>query len=117
MSLNVGVGTDVPGVKIETAKLAEQSPTSPFERPSTLVLKRTREKSDKNESIAAKQQNRNSVDCSTITDVSASNVPEVEIVSLVEESIPRYRLTQDYLTQFGGTENADWVISTTGLFC
>ena len=70
------------------------------------------EQSGKNESIAAPKLNRNSVDCSTITDVNADNVPEVEIVSLVEESIPRYRLTQDYLTQFGGTENADWVINT-----
>jgi len=75
-------------------------------------LKRKKEKSEKNESIAAPKLNRNSVDCSTITDVNADNVPEVEIVSLVEESIPQYRLTQDYLTQFGGTENADWVINT-----
>jgi len=44
--------------------------------------------------------------------VSSANVPEVEIVSLLEESIPRYRLRQDYLTQFAGNENEDWVIET-----
>jgi len=74
-------------------------------------LKRHREKIQNNESIVRKE-NRNSKDCSTITEVSSSNVPEVEIVSLIEESIPKYRLRQDYLTEFGGNENEDWVIET-----
>ena len=74
-------------------------------------MKRHREKIQNNESIVRKE-NRNSKDCSTITEVSSSNVPEVEIVSLIEESIPKYRLRQDYLTEFGGNENEDWVIET-----
>ncbi|KAF0311872.1 Trafficking kinesin-binding protein 1 [Amphibalanus amphitrite] len=38
------------------------------------------------------------------------NIPEVEIVSLVEEQIPRYRLRADTLTEFKGYENEDWFI-------
>ena len=39
----------------------------------------------------------------------------MEIVSLVEETIPRYQLKQDYLTQFGGAEHEDWVVQTPAL--
>ena len=56
---------------------------------------------------------RNSKDCSTITDLSTGpNLPEVEIVSLVEEAIPRYKLKQDYLAEFGGPEHGDWTVKT-----
>lgn len=34
----------------------------------------------------------------------SEEVPEVEIVSLLQEHIPKYRLRADSLTQFGGTE-------------
>jgi len=78
-------------------------------------LKRSKEISQNNETVVKRKQNRNSKDCSTITDVSASNVPEVEIVSLIEESIPKYKLRQDYLTEFGGIDNEDWVIKTPAL--
>ena len=63
----------------------------------------------------ASQQKRFSKDNSTLTDLSVVNVPEVEIVSLVEETIPRYQLKQDYLTQFGGAEHEDWVVQTPAL--
>lgn len=37
-------------------------------------------------------------------------------MSLVEEQLPRYRLTQDYLTEFGGAVNNDqWVVNTPAL--
>jgi trafficking kinesin-binding protein 1 len=36
----------------------------------------------------------------------------VEIVSLLEEQLPRYTLRQDFLTKFQGAANADWVIQT-----
>ena len=36
----------------------------------------------------------------------------MEIVSLVEETIPKYTLRQDVLTEFGGCENPDFVIKT-----
>ncbi|XP_011630004.1 trafficking kinesin-binding protein milt isoform X1 [Pogonomyrmex barbatus] len=50
-------------------------------------------------------------DAETITDVcSGEELPEVEIISLLEEQIPRYRLRADTLTQFQGYENADWFI-------
>lgn len=33
---------------------------------------------------------------------SSESIPEVEIISLLEEQIPRYKLRADTLTQFGG---------------
>ncbi|KAL3188149.1 hypothetical protein MRX96_004143 [Rhipicephalus microplus] len=38
----------------------------------------------------------------TLTDLSSSNGAEVELVSLIEEQLPRYRLRADTLTEFGG---------------
>ena len=55
---------------------------------------------------------RHSKDCSTITELSTETVAEVEIVSLVEESLPQYRLKQDYLASFGGSDHQDWTIKT-----
>ncbi|XP_011297329.1 trafficking kinesin-binding protein milt isoform X2 [Fopius arisanus] len=58
----------------------------------------------------------NTRDAETITDVcSGEELPEVEIISLLEEQIPRYRLRADTLTQFQGYENADWFIPTPAL--
>lgn len=36
---------------------------------------------------------------------SSEHLPEVEIFSLLEEQIPKYKLRADSLTQFGGYEN------------
>ncbi|KAH0956068.1 hypothetical protein HN011_011824 [Eciton burchellii] len=55
-------------------------------------------------------------DAETITEVcSGEELPEVEIISLLEEQIPRYRLRADTLTQFQGYENADWFIPAPAL--
>ncbi|XP_043797134.1 trafficking kinesin-binding protein milt isoform X3 [Apis laboriosa] len=55
-------------------------------------------------------------DVETITEVcSGGELPEVEIISLLEEQIPRYRLRADTLTQFQGYENADWFIPSPAL--
>ncbi|XP_011140352.1 trafficking kinesin-binding protein milt isoform X1 [Harpegnathos saltator] len=55
-------------------------------------------------------------DAETITEVcSGGDLPEVEIISLLEEQIPRYRLRADTLTQFQGYENADWFIPAPAL--
>ncbi|XP_076651595.1 trafficking kinesin-binding protein milt isoform X2 [Halictus rubicundus] len=55
-------------------------------------------------------------DAETITEVcSGGELPEVEIISLLEEQIPRYRLRADTLTQFQGYENADWFIPSPAL--
>ena len=52
---------------------------------------------------------RRSVDCSTLTDLHSSPaVPEVEVISLLSEELPRYRLRADYLTEFGGYANLDF---------
>ncbi|XP_046965154.1 trafficking kinesin-binding protein milt isoform X1 [Vanessa cardui] len=45
----------------------------------------------------------------------SEEVPEVEIVSLLQEHIPKYRLRADSLTQFGGYENQDWFIPSPAL--
>lgn len=46
---------------------------------------------------------------------SGEELPEVEIISLLEEQIPRYRLRADTLTQFTGYENEDWFIPAPAL--
>ncbi len=52
---------------------------------------------------------RRSVDCSTLTDLhSSSAVPEVEVISLLDEDLPRYKLRADYITEFGGYANQDF---------
>ena len=38
-----------------------------------------------------------------------ADLPEVEILSLIEEQIPRYRLRADTITEFHGYENQDWI--------
>ncbi|RZF35397.1 hypothetical protein LSTR_LSTR014677 [Laodelphax striatellus] len=42
-------------------------------------------------------------------------LPEVEIISLLEEQIPQYKLRADTLTQFIGYENQDWFIPSPAL--
>ncbi|XP_063840224.1 trafficking kinesin-binding protein 1-like isoform X2 [Scylla paramamosain] len=47
----------------------------------------------------------------TITDVcTGDNVAEVELISLVQEQIPCYKLRADTLTEFSGYDNADWSV-------
>ncbi|CAD1479169.1 unnamed protein product, partial [Heterotrigona itama] len=56
------------------------------------------------------------IKCKSIAEVcSGGELPEVEIISLLEEQIPRYRLRADTLTQFQGYENADWFIPSPAL--
>jgi len=43
---------------------------------------------------------------------SVDGLPEVDLVSLVEEQLPRYNLRADALTDFAGYCNADWTIQT-----
>jgi trafficking kinesin-binding protein 1 len=53
-------------------------------------------------------------DSFNLTDSRSSRpLPEVEIVSLLEEELPRYQLRADYLTEIGGCrQNYDFVIQT-----
>ncbi|KAK9879979.1 hypothetical protein WA026_008488 [Henosepilachna vigintioctopunctata] len=46
---------------------------------------------------------------------SRDTLPEVEIISLLEEQIPKYKLRADTLTKFGGYENQDWFIPSPAL--
>ncbi|XP_046681204.1 uncharacterized protein LOC124367985 [Homalodisca vitripennis] len=53
----------------------------------------------------------NTRDAEALTEVCCGEeLPEVEIISLLQEQIPRYRLRADTLTQFTGYENQDWFI-------
>jgi len=36
----------------------------------------------------------------------------VDLVSLIEERLPRYTLRADAITSFTGYDNADWIVST-----
>ena len=38
--------------------------------------------------------------------------PEVDLVSLLEERLPRYKLRADTLTDFAGYNNCDWSVQT-----
>lgn len=50
------------------------------------------------------------VDASVITDVcNRADLPEVEILSLLEEQIPKYKLRADTITDFRGYDNEDWI--------
>ncbi|BES97304.1 HAP1 N-terminal conserved region [Nesidiocoris tenuis] len=46
---------------------------------------------------------------------SGEELPEVEIFSLLEEQIPKYKLRADTLTSFAGYENKDWYIPSPAL--
>lgn len=43
------------------------------------------------------------------------NLPEVEIFSLLEEKLPKYRVRADFLTDFSGYANNDWYIKAPAL--
>ena len=62
---------------------------------------------------SSENEKRRSVDCSTLTELhSSTEVPEVEVISLLGEDLPRYRLRADYLTSFGGYGHGDFSTST-----
>lgn len=70
-----------------------------------------REAKDRDSSGA--RTKRISVDCSTLTDLHASShESEVEIISLLGEDLPKYKLKADVLSQFGGVGHADFEAST-----
>lgn len=65
---------------------------------------------------ALRAPERATQDQETITELcSGETLPEVEIISLLEEQIPRYKLRSDTLTKFGGYENQDWFIPSPAL--
>ncbi|KAH8395481.1 hypothetical protein KR215_008226, partial [Drosophila sulfurigaster] len=56
------------------------------------------------------------VDASCLTDLcSSENLPEVEIFSLLEEKIPKYKVRNDFLTGFSGYANEDWFVPAPAL--
>lgn len=46
---------------------------------------------------------------------SSENLPEVEIFSLLEEQIPKYKIRNDFLTDFAGYANEDWFVPAPAL--
>ncbi len=61
-------------------------------------------------------EKRRSVDCSTLTELhSSKDVPEVEVISLLGEDLPKYRLKADYISSFAGLANDDFVSSNWSL--
>uniref|UniRef100_A0A034V4P0 Trafficking kinesin-binding protein milt n=1 Tax=Bactrocera dorsalis TaxID=27457 RepID=A0A034V4P0_BACDO len=56
------------------------------------------------------------VDAGCCTDLcSSENIPEVEIFSLLEEQIPKYKVRSDFLTDFSGYSNQDWFVPAPAL--
>uniref|UniRef100_A0A182MVM4 HAP1 N-terminal domain-containing protein n=1 Tax=Anopheles culicifacies TaxID=139723 RepID=A0A182MVM4_9DIPT len=63
---------------------------------------------------ASKITEKRDVGC--ITELcSTDDLPEVEIFSLLEEQIPRYKIRADTTTTFGGYENQDWFVQYPAL--
>ncbi|KQS70669.1 trafficking kinesin-binding protein milt isoform X3 [Drosophila erecta] len=55
-------------------------------------------------------------DASCLTELcSSENLPEVEIFSLLEEQIPKYKVRNDFLTNFSGYANEDWFVPAPAL--
>ncbi|XP_065356318.1 trafficking kinesin-binding protein milt isoform X2 [Calliphora vicina] len=55
-------------------------------------------------------------DAACLTDLcSTENLPEVEIFSLLEEQIPKYKVRSDFLTEFSGYSNQDWFVPAPAL--
>ncbi|KAH8409945.1 hypothetical protein KR009_001698 [Drosophila setifemur] len=55
-------------------------------------------------------------DAGCLTDLcSSENLPEVEIFSLLEEQIPKYKVRNDFLTNFSGYANEDWFVPAPAL--
>ncbi|XP_063702588.1 trafficking kinesin-binding protein milt isoform X2 [Culicoides brevitarsis] len=60
---------------------------------------------------ASATQTRQKRDVGCVTDLcSNEQLDEVEIFSLLEEQLPRYKLRADSLTKFGGYQNNDWFV-------
>ena len=96
-----------------------RSSSSPLAPPASLAVENTQTPHNQIQSPSPPTQSgdgdgttrskRLSVDCSTLTDLHSSPaVPEVEVISLLDEELPRYRLRADYLTEFGGYQNSDF---------
>ncbi|XP_031619311.1 trafficking kinesin-binding protein milt isoform X3 [Contarinia nasturtii] len=63
-----------------------------------------------------KQNKPTTADVGCITELCSSEfLPEVEIFSLLEEQIPKYKLRADTLTQFAGYQNEDWFVPSPAL--
>ncbi|CAG0914198.1 unnamed protein product [Notodromas monacha] len=59
----------------------------------------------------AEWRRKKSQDVGTLTDVCCEkNLPEVELVSLLTEQLPNYKLRADYLTTFQGYQHQDWIV-------
>uniref|UniRef100_T1JHE0 HAP1 N-terminal domain-containing protein n=1 Tax=Strigamia maritima TaxID=126957 RepID=T1JHE0_STRMM len=72
--------------------------------------------SNKYDKIKRIKNDLNLSDASTLTDIcNYKDQPEVEIISLIEEHIPRYKLRADTLTTFSGYENQNWFIPSPAL--
>lgn len=57
-----------------------------------------------------RQRNVVTSEASTLTELCASDdLPEVELVSLLSEQLPTYKLRADALTNFGGYRHSDFV--------
>ncbi|XP_055845307.1 trafficking kinesin-binding protein milt isoform X1 [Episyrphus balteatus] len=66
--------------------------------------------------ITEKSASTSFTDVGCITDIcNSDNLPEVEIFSLLEEKIPKYKVRTDVLTDFAGYTNEDWFIPAPAL--
>ncbi|XP_061388525.1 trafficking kinesin-binding protein milt [Musca vetustissima] len=55
-------------------------------------------------------------DAACLTDLCSNDcIPEVEIFSLLEEQIPKYKVRSDFLTDFAGYSNQDWYVPAPAL--
>ena len=110
----------------QTAKLASKAPQNDGHNPTKLDPKSEERGRDVKAAVECEPLNRGnalidnnpdnrdtakrkSVDCSTLTELHSSS-SEVEIVSLVGETLPKYKLRADYITEFAGCDNNDFAV-------
>ncbi|XP_075151715.1 trafficking kinesin-binding protein milt isoform X2 [Haematobia irritans] len=62
------------------------------------------------------KQQIQTADAACLTDLCSNDcIPEVEIFSLLEEQIPKYKVRSDFLTNFAGYSNQDWYVPAPAL--
>ncbi|XP_017469684.1 PREDICTED: trafficking kinesin-binding protein milt isoform X2 [Rhagoletis zephyria] len=104
------------GIYMLSAPLRSSAPLSPSAQATLnkhLPKLSTKRLTQQPQNVRAKVQ---MVDASCITDLcSTENLPEVEIFSLLEEQIPKYKVRSDFLTDFSGYSNQDWYVPAPAL--
>ncbi|KAH8405179.1 hypothetical protein KR222_007482 [Zaprionus bogoriensis] len=108
LGANGGAGGSLPLSPSAQATLSKHLPK--------LQAKRLMQQAAKGAAGAGASSRPQTCDAGCLTDLcSSENLPEVEIFSLLEEQIPKYKIRNDFLTDFSGYANEDWFVPAPAL--